>query len=271
VSTAVVAAEHRGGSGPPLLLLHGLTASFRIWEPVLEALEKHHDVLAPTLAGHRGGTPLECGIAAGVASLTDAVEHRLDELEIERPHIAGNSLGGWIALELARRGRARSVVALSPAGAWGTVAELERVRLLIRAGHLAAGIGGDRIRGLIARPRSRRLLLRGAFEHGERVPPAAVGAILADNVGCTVLDEFLRGLPRDGRIAGPIEPPDCPIRIAWGECDRTLPFERYGRPLLPLVPAAELVRLSGVGHVPMYDDPGLVASTILDLSSGARG
>jgi pimeloyl-ACP methyl ester carboxylesterase len=261
-----VSAEHRGGAGTPLLLVHGLTASFRVWQPVFGALEEHHDVIAPTLAGHYGGNALDRGVLASVASLTDALERRLDELQIERPHIAGNSLGGWIALELARRGRARSVVALSPAAAWRSTRDLARVILLIRSGHLASGVNSARIRRLLARPRVRRLLLRMAFEHGERLPLAAAAALVSENAACAVLDDFLQAVRRDGPFAGTIEVSGCPIRIAWGAKDRTIPFERYGRPLLSAVPAAEVVMLAGVGHVPMHDDPDLVARTILELT-----
>ena len=52
-------ASHRGGSGPPLVCLHGFMETWRTWELVLPALERRHDVLAPTLAGHAGGPALE--------------------------------------------------------------------------------------------------------------------------------------------------------------------------------------------------------------------
>src|SRR5256885_731808 len=107
---------HRGGGGAPLVLLHGFMDSWRTWELVLPALERHHDVLAPTLAGHAGGPPLD-GDATG-AALADAVERAMDEAGFPIAHIAGNSLGGYVALELAARGRAKTVVALAPAGGW---------------------------------------------------------------------------------------------------------------------------------------------------------
>src|SRR6185369_1457079 len=105
---------HRGGSGEPLLLLHGFTDTWRTWEPVLPALERRFEVLAPTLAGHAGGKPFPEG-GASDAFLVDALEAMLDELGWEAPAVAGNSLGGYAALRLAERGRARAVVALAPA------------------------------------------------------------------------------------------------------------------------------------------------------------
>jgi pimeloyl-ACP methyl ester carboxylesterase len=83
----------------------------------LPTLERHHDVLAVTLAGHAGGPPTEGEITD--ALLADAVERAMDEAGFETAHIVGNSLGGYVALQLASRGRAQTVVALAPAGGWG--------------------------------------------------------------------------------------------------------------------------------------------------------
>ena len=107
---------HRGGSGPPLVCLHGFADTWRTWELVLPALERHHDVLALTLPGHAGGPPIEGEVTDAV--LADAVERAMDEAGIEIAHIAGNSLGGHVALQLASRCRAQTVVALAPAGGW---------------------------------------------------------------------------------------------------------------------------------------------------------
>ena len=115
VSLAFTAA-HRGGSGPPLVCLHGFMDTWRAWELVLPALERHHDVLAPTLAGHAGGPPLGGGRLD--TAILDAVERAMDDAGWETAHVVGSSMGGFAALELAARGRARSVVALAPAGGW---------------------------------------------------------------------------------------------------------------------------------------------------------
>ena len=110
--------SHRGGSGSPLVCLHGFSDTWRTWELVLPELERHHDVLAPTLPGHAGGTPLSGELSDGL--LADAVEHAMDDAGFHTAHIVGNSLGGYVALELAARGRAESIVALAPAGGWAT-------------------------------------------------------------------------------------------------------------------------------------------------------
>jgi pimeloyl-ACP methyl ester carboxylesterase len=260
------AKSHRSGSGEPLVLLHGAAMSWRAWRPVLGELERHHDVYVPTLAGHRGGLPLGADVDVTVTALVDALCADLDAAGIATAHVAGNSLGGWVALELARRGRARSVVALSPAGGWARPFDLERLVWLFRVG-LALG-AGDSARRAIHRPRLRRFLLRGAMEHGERVPEADVDEMLNDLAQCVVIDELLAGAAAHGPL-GPLDDLPCPIRIAWAEHDHVVPWRPYGRPFLRTVPEAEFVRLPGVGHLPMHDDPELVSRVILQVTTTA--
>ncbi|HEY5188071.1 MAG TPA: alpha/beta fold hydrolase, partial [Solirubrobacteraceae bacterium] len=107
---------HRGGSGSPLVCLHGLSDTWRSWELVLPALERHHDVLAVTLAGHAGGPAIDGEITE--STLAAAVEAAMDAAGFETAHIVGNSLGGYVSLQLAARGRARTVVAFAPGGGW---------------------------------------------------------------------------------------------------------------------------------------------------------
>ena len=109
-------AAHRGGTGPPLVAIHGIADTWRTWELVLPALERFHDVLAVTLPGHAGGPLIDRPVDS--ALLADGVEWAMDEAGIADAHLVGNSLGGFVALTLAARGRARSVVALAPAGGW---------------------------------------------------------------------------------------------------------------------------------------------------------
>jgi pimeloyl-ACP methyl ester carboxylesterase len=108
--------SHRGGSGSPLVLLHGFTDTWRTWELVLPVLERDHDLQAPTLLGHAGAPPIVGDISDTL--LADAVEQAMDEAGFGTADIVGNSLGGYVALQLAARGRATSVVALAPAGGW---------------------------------------------------------------------------------------------------------------------------------------------------------
>jgi pimeloyl-ACP methyl ester carboxylesterase len=258
---------HRGGSGEPLVLLHGINASWRIWQPVLAPLESRHAVFAPTLPGHHGGPALPECAPVTIAALADGVERILDAAGIDTAHLAGNSLGGWLSIELGRRGRARSVVALSPAGGWGSARDLHRVvRLLSGARTMISR--GDRIglNSLMRRPRFRRLAMRGAMEHGERVPASAAIEMLDDAAACDAFPGFADWIRSAQTLAAATEDQAYPLRVAWGEHDRTIPFARYGQPLLDVLPGAEHLTLPGVGHVPMFDDPKLVVHTILAIT-----
>ena len=108
----------RSGQGEPLLLLHGIGSGLRIWDPVLPMLTPHYDVIAVDLPGHGESPVLDDSTPPDAATFALALARFMDELGIATAHLAGNSLGGWTALELAKLGRARSVAALSPAGLW---------------------------------------------------------------------------------------------------------------------------------------------------------
>ena len=110
--------QHRGGSGEPLVLVHGIGHTWRGWKPMLPTLERSFDVLAVDLPGMGYSAPLPAGTPPTAEALADAVEQAMDDAGFETAHIVGNSLGGYVALQLASRGRARTVVALAPAGGW---------------------------------------------------------------------------------------------------------------------------------------------------------
>jgi pimeloyl-ACP methyl ester carboxylesterase len=261
---------HRGGAGEPLVLIHGFSGTRQLWEPVLPLLERDHDVLAVSLAGHVGGPALEPGTETSVSALVDAVERDMDDAGFESAHVVGNSLGGWIALELAARGRARSVVGLSPAGGWeqGSRAE-RRLRGLFTRNHKLSKATLARIDSLMRRPRLRRALLSQVVAHGERIPPAAAAQLVRDSVACPIYFDLMDAILRDGPPAsfGGVR---CPVLIAWGTRDRILPSRSYTARLRELLPSAEWAELRGLGHVPMSDDPELVARTIGDFTGRAR-
>ncbi|HEY2191852.1 MAG TPA: alpha/beta fold hydrolase [Actinomycetospora sp.] len=264
--TAPVEGLHRYGVGEPLVLLHGASMSWRAWRPVLDELERHHDVIALTMNGHRGGDPWPDGVRVGVPELADSVCARLDALGVERAHVAGNSLGGWVALELVRRGRALSCVALSPAGTWKRPRDLWR---LVQVFRLAAELGGlHAVRRAAVRPRWRHVLLRQVMEHGERVPDHDVEGFFDDLAGATMIGPLLAGARPEDALADFDDLP-CPVRVAWAEHDHVVPWARYGAPMLRSVRGADFVRLPGCGHVPMWDDPELVARAVLQVTSPA--
>src|ERR1700754_5177249 len=107
------------GSGEPVLLLHPFLLSQAVWETVAQQLADtgRYEVFAPTMAGHHGGPRAGTWFLSS-SVLADHVERQMDELGWETAHIVGNSLGGWVAFELERRGRARTVTGIAPAGGW---------------------------------------------------------------------------------------------------------------------------------------------------------
>lgn len=255
---------HRAGDGEPLVLLHGITMSWEAWRPVLGDFEHHHDVFAPTMAGHRGGASWPEGLPARIPVLVDALEAQLDAIGLDDVHAVGNSLGGWAALELARRGRARTCVALSPAGTWTHPRDLAKLLFYFR-GAMRLGTP-DWLRRLAANPTVRKVLLARIMRHGERIPAADVDGFFDDIEECTMIGEFLAGARPDHAMP-PFDELPCPIRIAWGAHDQMIPWARYGRPLIDKVPGADFRSLPGCGHVPMWDDPELVVRTVLQVTA----
>ncbi|HEX8085186.1 MAG TPA: alpha/beta hydrolase [Solirubrobacteraceae bacterium] len=252
-------------SREPMILVHGFSGTWEAWEPLLPALEREHDVLAVKLAGHCGGEDLP---DPSTTALADAIERDMDRAGYETAHLVGNSLGGWMALELAKRGRARSVVALSPGGGWEEDSrEAKRVQAFFRRTYWSLKVGGPSADFLARRPRLRRFALRDVMARPERVPPRAAAAMIRGAAGCPAFLPLLKAIGRDG-------PPkdfrsiDVPIRIAWGTDDRILRYPAYWEPLRRILPAsAELVEMPGLGHVPMWDDPDLVARTVLEVTA----
>jgi pimeloyl-ACP methyl ester carboxylesterase len=262
-----VTPSHRAGTGTPLVLLHGFTDTWRAWSTVLPELERHHDVFAPTLPGHAGADGL--GAPLSWEGLVDAVEASIDAQGFTGPvHLAGNSLGGWLALELAGRGRARSVVGLCPAGGWEPGSrEGARVIRYFRQTGVLLGLAAGRAELLAGRPRLRTLALRDLVAHPRRVPPAAAAHMVRSAAACELRDEMV-AMSRDEhfRDLGPIE---CPVRITWGAEDRLLPPARYSARLRRILPGAEFTEIPGAGHLPMWDEPDACARAILEVTVAA--
>jgi pimeloyl-ACP methyl ester carboxylesterase len=80
----------------------------------------------------------------------------------------------------------------------------------------------------------------------------------------------MEGILRDGPPPA-FDGVGCPVLLAWGSRDRILPSARYSKRMRELLPSAEWVELRGLGHVPMSDDPELVARTISEFTARARG
>ena len=257
---------HRGGSGPPLVLLHGFLDSWRTWELVLPALERHHHVLAPTLAGHAGGPPL--GERASTEVLADSVERAMDHAGFDTAHIAGNSLGGWLALSLAARGRARTVTALAPAGGWAesddSYKELVELQARIHEQARAAAPHADAI---LATREGRRRATAYMTTHYEHIPRELLAHQLLGVAACTGAGRLL-DYARENGWSLDAEEITSPVRVVWGTADRLLPWpsaaERFRTEWLP---QAEWIELDDVGHAPQLDVPVETAELILGITT----
>ena len=210
---------HRAGSGPPLVLIHGIGSRWQVWDPVLTRLQAERDVIALDLPGF-GASPMPPpGTPPGPASLTSLVSEFLDQLGLERPHVAGNSLGGWISLELAKRGRVRSATALSPAGFHNdreVVYQRACLWSAVRAARMLLPVA-DRI---AASPTGRKLAFSLFFAHPELVPADDAVASSAALANAPWFDETLPALLAEQFTGG--EQITVPVTIAWGERDRLL-------------------------------------------------
>jgi pimeloyl-ACP methyl ester carboxylesterase len=262
--------RYRAGSGSPLLLVHGVGGTWHAWDPVLSLLSSHHDVLAPSLLGHGGADPLAPGVRATVDSLVDGLEAELDRAGMDQVHVVGNSLGGWLAIELARRGRARSLVLFSPAGAWTSQRRINVVALSIRLSVAVLSRQAAHADRIVAIPWLRRALLSTQVAHPERVDPQSLAANIRASAHAPAVDLLLRELPHLHLDPLPADSAR-PVRVVWAQPDRVIPFEWFGAPLVERLPGAELIRQPGIGHVPMSDEPATVARLILEVTTAADG
>jgi pimeloyl-ACP methyl ester carboxylesterase len=247
-----------GGRREPLLLLHGLGGSKGIWAPVIGVLEAEREPLAIDLPGFGAEPPLAAQVEPSAANLAAAVHERCLELGIERPHVAGNSLGGWVALELGRAGWATSVTALSPAGLWRAPIGERRVNTQLWA---------RRLRPLVAmalynRGLRERMLATFAA-HPDRIPAKAGRELVLGWIDANGYDGANRAMRT--HVFDPVGYPEIPVTLAWGELDRLV-----GPPRPERRPAgARYFALPGVGHTPTWDDPELVAQILLEGSAVA--
>jgi pimeloyl-ACP methyl ester carboxylesterase len=259
---------YRAGSGSPMVLIHGFSANWGIWRPVLPALERQHDVLVPTLLGHSRGPEYLAGSSATPDALADALERDMDSAGFERAHLVGNSLGGWLALELAARGRALSTTAFSPAGGWNHGGrETKRLRRLFQQNYRLLKLLGPGGAQLMRRRRFRALALRDVAVRPADVPAALAVEMTQAAAACAIYLPLLEHLTSTG--FGELAAIDPPAVIAWGTKDRILPWPGYAERLRRMLPETQWLALEGLGHCPMLDDPQLTTKTILEFARRA--
>jgi pimeloyl-ACP methyl ester carboxylesterase len=245
---------------PALVLWHGLTSSGRAWQPMVGELSRHFAVHTPTVLGHRGGQ--KSGPRTTLTDMVDDAERYLDTTGLDRPHLVGHSLGGYLAIELARRGRAASVTAFSPAGFWnpgdGTPHWVRRgVGRSVRIARYARPV----LKAAVSITAGRRFYLGAALRDPASMTARQAWQVIDDQAGCAAGLTLALG---DDDVIALLDPLPCPITVAWAQHDEVLPIQDYAEAVRARLPAARFVVLPGVGHAAMVDDPGLVARTILD-------
>jgi pimeloyl-ACP methyl ester carboxylesterase len=248
--------EVREGSGEPLLLLHGLGGSTAVWSPVIDLLAAEREVLTLDLPGFGVAPSLPAEIEPTAANLAAAVRDTCAGLGFERPHVAGNSLGGWVGLELGRAGWAASVTAISPAGLWRKPLGDRRVNPRLWAKRLRPFVS----LALHTR-RTREAMLATFAARPDRIPAKEGRDLVLGWIDSSGYDGANRAMRT--HVFDPAGYPNIPVTLAWGERDRLLaPPRPERRPA-----GSRYVVLPDVGHTPMWDDPELIAATLLEGSS----
>jgi pimeloyl-ACP methyl ester carboxylesterase len=245
-----------GSPGPALVLLHPLGADRRMWDSIVGRLSEHRQVIALDLPGFGESPPLS-GEVPTPRALAAAVAAQLASIGVSRPHVVGNSLGGWVGLELGLSGVAERVTAIAPAGLWPEPL-LPKHGIAHRLGRALLPL----IERLAATPGGRSLLLSGTVAHPRRVPAAQATQLVRAYVlapGFTAVNDAMRS----GRFEG-LERIRCPVTLVWPDHDRLIQ-----RPVW--VPdRIDNVVLSDSGHVPVWDAPEALVEIVL-AQPGAGG
>ncbi|MET9119598.1 alpha/beta fold hydrolase [Streptomyces longwoodensis] len=252
----------RVGRGEPLLLLHGIGHHRQAWDPVVDILAADRDVIAVDLPGFGASPALPDGLAYDLPTTNTVLGALCEALELDRPHVAGNSLGGLLALELGRARLVRSVTALSPAGFWSPAERRYAFGVLLAMRHIARRLPLPVVEQLSRTAVGRTALTSTIYARPARRSPEAV---VAETLALARATGFEQTLRSGATVQFVEDVPQVPVTVAWGTRDMIL-VRRQGVRAKQIVPRARLVRLPGCGHCPMNDDPALVARVILDGS-----
>ncbi|HEX4102318.1 MAG: alpha/beta hydrolase [Pseudonocardiaceae bacterium] len=252
-------AYNRCGAGPPLVLLHGAGHRRQGWLPVEERLAKHRDVISVDFPGFGESPPLPDHLSYELDTAVIVLKEFFADLGLDRPHVAGNSMGGLVSLVLAQHGMVSSATALSPAGLWTPIdrrVSLALIRSILRTAQWMPPKLAHRLSRSAA---GRTLMCRFMFGRPDLLEPQ----VLLDDMQAMInAVGFIPSLAAGEKIVftGPV--PDVPVTVAWGA--RDLLFRRpRAESVRRLIPHVQLLRLPGCGHVPMNDNPELVAHVLL--------
>lgn len=255
-------AYERHGTGPTLVLLHGVGHRRQAWQPVLDLLTPHRTVITVDLPGHGESPPLRTAGRPAIRAIAEEIIAFFDALGLDRPHVAGNSLGGALALGAAVRGRAATVTGLSPAGFWGNPWQYRYARATFRLAQRAGAAARPLVLALARIP-----LTCGATQAAFVARPSHITPehAVADALAFLRARDAVYAILGDRDSFTDTIPASVPVTIAWGARDRVL-RPSQAQVAMRRLPHARFVPLPGCGHVPMTDDPRLVAKVLLDGS-----
>jgi len=249
-------AYEQAGSGPPLLLVHGLGSCKEMWRPVMPLLAREREVIAVDLPGFGASPPGPDTVEGQAAAVADFAA----SLGYDRPHVAGNSMGGGIALALGALGRARTSCAISPIG-FANDREAAYARVVLTLTRAASSAVAPVADALTRTGALRAALMSHTSSRPWRIPPADAALWVRACADAPSFWDLLREAP-----GWDVVPPTCPTTVAWGDRDRLLIYSRQAPRARRVLPAAQHVTLAGCGHVPTWDDPDQVARVILEAS-----
>jgi pimeloyl-ACP methyl ester carboxylesterase len=258
----ITLAYSRAGTGEPLLLLHGIGHHRQAWDPVADILATEREVIAVDLPGFGESSELPPGLPHDLPTTSAVLGSFCAALGLDRPHVTGNSLGGLLALELGRENLVRSVTALSPAGFWTEPERRYAFGVLTGMRRTARALPLPLVERLSRTALGRTALTSTIYARPARRSPEAV---VAETLALARAEGFAETLRAGRSVLFTDDVPAVPVTVAWGQRDRLL-LPRQGIRAKRAIPRARLVRLPGCGHVPMNDDPALVARVVLDGS-----
>jgi len=247
------------GSGRPLVLLHGIGMSAAAWKTVIPLLARERRVLAFDVAGFGRSPRLPAWVLPTAANLATALGENLKQLGVDTPvDIAGNSMGGYIALEAAKQGLARSVVGISPGGLWPEGGLAPHISLSLKAARWSTKNMPQLAQRAVGITPLRLLALAiPVSSQGWKIPVADAQECVAAIGAATGFEETFANA---GRFEGG-QQIDVPLTIAFGSRDWLLTKSAQQRDELPA--HTRWLKPRGWGHVPMWDDPEGVAKLIL--------
>jgi len=244
-----------------VLLLHGATSVHDIWAPLLPLFPANYRIIPLALPGHLDGEPVDLTQPISLDLLSKKIVLEMHRQGIESAHVAGNSLGGWLALELARCGFAKSVTAFSPAGSWPNHKAFLRIARAMVFACRVFPLLRPLFAPLMVFTTVRQWLFASQMRHGERIPPSAAKRLLLAICRCPVIPPLIKAFGDHGAIR-PLPDPGIPVNIVWSANDAVLPPAEFLEPMRDAVPSARFILLGEAGHVPMYDQPAAMVAHI---------